>query len=196
MSYNLKSTNTELFLVAPFGIGRNLLKEHGFIGAYLEDVHKPDLHPERGVFLLFKPPNMALFNEWAEYEKERTPWLVDDYDYDGGYVVMVYALEERLSRDFDRFLRGEYSKFSPEFKGRFTQTVVLRDNMGRSRKELTLQWRIFKKDPEIRKHWEQLLWDYAHESVFTEDMEVWSSPTIENERLDIEIIRGGQIVYE
>jgi hypothetical protein len=29
MSYNLKTTNTELFLVPPLGIGRNLLKEHG-----------------------------------------------------------------------------------------------------------------------------------------------------------------------
>lgn len=197
MSYNLKATNTELFLVPPLGIGRNLLKEHGFIGAYLGDVNKPEIKYERGVFMLFKPPNMAIFNEWIEYERDRTPWIVDDYDYDGGYVVIIYMLEERLARDYERFLLGEYSKLSPEFKSRFTKTVPVTSRLrGTTTNELSIQWRIFKKDPEIRKHWEQELYNYPHESVFTDDMEVWSSPTISEEMLNIEIIRGGKVIYD
>jgi hypothetical protein len=199
MSYNLKTTNTELFLVPPLGIGRGLLKEHGFIGAYLGDVNKPEVKYERGIFMLFRPPNMMLFNEWIEYEKERTPWMVDDYDYDGGYVVIIYCLEERLGRDYERFLKGEYSKFSPEFKSRFTKTVPVKSHMGRTTNELSWQWRIFKKDPEIRKHWELELWDYSHESVFTDDMEVWSVPDLDEkgkEMLDITIIRGDRVAYE
>lgn len=181
---NIKATNTELFLVAPMGVARSELREHGFIGAYLGDVHKPEIKYDRGVFMLFKPENMALFNEWVEEEKERTPQLVEDYDYEGGYVVLIYVLPERMASDYEKFLKGRYSKFSREFKEMFTKMVMWKDNMGRSRNEPSIQWRIFKKDGDIRKYWEEEIG-----TTFTEDMEVWSVPSEDKEMLDINKIK-------
>lgn len=189
MSYNLKTNNTTLFLVPPIGISRLKLKENGFIGAYLGDVGKPEIKYDRGVFMLFRPPNMAMFEEFMEEEKIRTPWLVEDYDYAGGYVVVIYALEEEFADDYQKFLEGRYSKFSASFKNRFTKTVRLRDNMGRGKEESSWQWRIFKKDPEIKKHWEEEL-----NVTFTDDMEVWSKPTLEEEILNIHKIKGPRLI--
>lgn len=190
MSYNLKTNNTTLFLVPPLGISDVAKREHGFISAYLGDINKPEIQYERGIFMLFKPPNVVMFDDWLDDEKIRTPNLVEDYDYEDGYVVVIYILDKRFASDYQKFLEGKYSKFSMEFKSRFSKTVKLSDHMGRGRDEVTWQWRIFKKDPSIREHWEQELG-----IPFTEDMEVWSSPDTDfikgnKEMLDIHRIKG------
>lgn len=191
MSYNLRINNTTLFLVPPLGVTEAAKAEHGFIEAYLGDVNKPEIKYDRGVFMLFKPPNVIMFDDWLDYERIRTPNLVEDYDYEDGYVVVIYVLDKRFASDYQKFLEGKYSKFSLEFKNQFAKVVKLRDNMGRSKDEITWQWRIFKKDPSIKEHWEKELG-----MPFTEEMEVWSSPTIDKEQLDIQLIKtGGRYVH-
>jgi hypothetical protein len=62
-----------------------------------EDVSHDSVY-EDCVYLLFKPHDMDLFRDFIDSEYERTDNIVEDYDYEGGYVVVVYKLDENFKK--------------------------------------------------------------------------------------------------
>ena len=43
---------------------------------------------------------MNVFRNFLDNEFERTKAIVEDYDYEDGYVVVVYQLNDKYKKDF------------------------------------------------------------------------------------------------
>lgn len=178
----IKKTITSIFIVPTLSIGKEKLVDNGYINGYIEDARK-EVQYEGCIYLLFKPQSLEKFKEFLDVEYERTKSIVDDYDYEDGYVVVVYMLNSRLDSDIALIKKGKYSKTSPAFQAIFPKIVKLKRN-GIMKDEISLQFRIFNKTEDLKQFWEDKL---AVE--FDEDMEVWHGFIKEEEILDLDKIK-------
>jgi hypothetical protein len=183
----LKKTITSIFIVPTLKIDRDKLKENGYLNGYMSDVRR-DVQYENAVYLLFKPDNLDKFREFIDNEHERTNQLIDDYDYEDGFVVVVFTLDKKWKKDFALVREGLYSQTSKEFQESFPKIIKIIKG-GLHRDEISLQYRIFRKTEDLRKYWEDRL-----DMEFTDDMEVWDGFDIENEVLDLDKIKQEELV--
>src|SRR5690606_25446976 len=123
-----------------------------FINAYIKDVQR-EVQYDNAVYLLFKPKNFKVFDYFLEEEYQRSSFLLDDYDYDGGFVVLVYELEQYFKRDWDRIKKGQYSKTSDEFQELFQKVKKIKIN-GKHRDEVSIAHQIFRKSNDLKEYWE------------------------------------------
>jgi hypothetical protein len=183
----LKKTITSIFMVPTLKISRDKLKENGYLNGYMSDVRR-DVQYKDAVYLLFQPSNLDKFREFLDGEAERTKQIIDDYDYEDGFVVVVYILDKKWKKDFALIREGLYSQTSKEFQDVFPKVIKIIKN-GLHRDEISLQFRIFNKTEDLRSYWEDRL-----DMQFTEDMEVWNGFDIEDEVLDLDKIKQEEIV--
>lgn len=151
------------------------MKDFGFRQAYIADVFKEPL-TKYPVYLLFKQEKFtSAFQEFidAEYEKGR---LRQDYDYPGGFVVLEYEFPKSLREDYTKVLKGQYSQTSARFKEIFPERMDVN-----GMEKWSFYYRVFNKTPDMVK----LLKELIGEDSYEEGMEVWSSPYMEKETLDI-----------
>lgn len=172
---------TTLFMVRPLGLTIDDVEKHGFINAFVSDINQ-DYQYQDCVYLLFKPSDMDIFTNFLENEKDRVS-IVDDYDYEGGYVVVVYQSDPRYKADLDLVKQGLYSKTSKEFQNLFPKVVKLMKN-GKHRDEISLQYRIFNRTQDLINFWEEKLG-----VRFSQDQEVWQGFHTERETLNIKNIK-------
>jgi hypothetical protein len=177
-----KHTITSIFIVPTLSIGKEKLLDNGFVNGYIKDV-KRDIQYENAVYLLFKPENLDKFRNFLDNEYERTKSIIDDYDYEDGYVVVVYEINPRLKGDVELVKQGKYSQTSPAFQGSFPKVVQIKKN-GLRRDEISLQYRVFNKTEDLVKFWEDKLG-----VELPEDVEVWHGFFEENEVLDLDKIK-------
>lgn len=182
MITDIKKTITSIFFVPTLKIGKERLIKHGYINGYQTDKNR-EVQYTNCIYVLFKPDDMDAFREFLDDEYERTKYIVDDYDYEDGYVVLVYKLDTKLKKDFELVKKGKYSKTSPEFQALFTKVVKIMKN-GMMRDEISLQYRIFNKTQDLREYWETKLG-----VDFDDSMELWSVWNEEEEILDIDKIK-------
>lgn len=178
-----RKTDTTIFLLPVLGIEREKLDSHEFIDSFLDDVSK-QTHHINCIYILFRPPDISAFQYFLEEERERYKNIVDDYDYSGGYVVMVYKFPKELLGDMDLVLKGLYSQTSMEFKKKFAQVKKIVTDSGLKRDLPSLQWMVFKKAAAIREDWERVL-----DIKMDESDEVWGKPDMSKQLLDIEEIK-------
>lgn len=179
---DLKKTITTIFVVPTLKINRDALKNHNFINGYIKDVRK-DVQYKDAVYLLFRPKNLDQFRYFLDEEYERTDQIVDDYDYEDGFVVLVYTLSKDFKEDFELIKKGKYSLTSEKFQKIFPKTIQLVKN-GMIKEENSLQYRIFIKSDDLREYWENKL-----AVDLKEDMEVWDGWTEENEIMNLDKIK-------
>jgi hypothetical protein len=134
------------------------------------------------VYLLFQPKDLDKFRQFLEDEYERTKNIIDEYDYEGGYVVVVYKLNPKFKSDFLLIKEGLYSQTSHEFQALFPKIVKIQKD-GFKRDEISLQYRVFNKTADLVKYWEDKLG-----VEFDEDQEIWHGFVLEDEILDIDKI--------
>lgn len=178
----LKKTITSIFMVPTLKIGREKLAENDFINAYIKDGGK-DVQYKNAVYLLFHPKNVDKFKQFLDDEYERTKSIVDDYDYEGGFVVVVYELDKKFSKDFTLIKQGKYSKTSREFQALFPKVVKVKKN-GYQKDEISLQYRVFNQTQDLRDYWEDKLG-----VDFDDNMEVWQGWIEDNEILFIDKLK-------
>lgn len=178
---DVKKTITSIFMVPTLKIDRIKLMENGFINAYVSDVKKLPAY-EGAAYLLFQPKDLDKFRDFLEGEYERTKDIIDEYDYEGGYVVVVYKLNPKFKKDFGLVKEGLYSRTSKEFQALFPKIVKIQKE-GLRRDEISLQFRIFNKTEDLVKFWEDKLG-----VEFDEDQEIWHAFILEDETLDIDKI--------
>lgn len=183
----LKKTITSIFIVPTLKIDRDKLKENGYLNGYISDVRR-DIQYQNAVYLLFQPGNLDKFREFIDNELERTRQLIDDYDYEEGFVVVVYTLDNKWKKDFAIIREGKYSKTSKVYQQEFPKIIKILKN-GAYKDDISLQFRIFTKDESLRQYWEDKL-----DINFTDDMEVWDGFEIENEILDLDKIKKQELV--
>lgn len=169
-------------MVPTLKVPKDALKENGFINAYVQDLQTEELHKD-SIYLLFKPDNLEKFRQFLESEYERTKSIIEDYDYEEGYVVVAYLLDKKYKKDFSIVRKGEYSKTSKEFQALFPKVIkIIKDGLHRD--ELSLQYRIFVKSNDLIEYWEEKIG-----IGFTSKLEVWEGFDIENETLNINTIK-------
>lgn len=184
---SIKITITSIFMVPTLKIDREGLSENGFINGYLSDSRR-DVQHRNAVYLLFKPDNLDKFREFLDNEYERTTYILDDYDYEDGYVVVVYQLNPMWREDFMLVREGMYSRTSKEFQKDFPKVIKIMKN-GLHRDEISLQYRIFNKTFDLKDYWETKL-----DINFTDDMEVWNGFDINKETLDLDTVKQEQLI--
>jgi hypothetical protein len=177
----LRKTVTSIFMVPTLRINRDTLLDNGYLSGYLVDVNR-DVQYEGCIYLLFKPTNLDKFREFLDSEYERTKDIIDDYDCENGYVVLVYKLDKKWNDDFTLVRQGLYSKTSKDFQNMFPKVLKVMKN-GLHRDEISLQYRIFNKTQDLREYWEERLG-----MELTDDMEVWNGFDNRNEELDLDNI--------
>ena len=177
-----KHTITSIFIVPTLSIGKDKLLDNGFVNGYIKD-NKRDIQYENAVYLLFKPENLDKFRNFLDNEYERTKSIIDDYDYEDGYVVVVYEINPRLKGDIELVKQGKYSQTSPSFQGSFPKVVQIKKN-GLRRDEISLQYRVFNKTEDLVKFWEDKLG-----VELPDDVEVWHGFFEEDESLDLDKIK-------
>jgi hypothetical protein len=124
---SIKITITSIFMVPTLKIDREALSNSGFVNGYLSDSRR-DVQHRNAVYLLFKPENLDKFREFLDAEYERTTYILDDYDYEDGYVVVVYQLNPMWREDFMLVREGMYSRTSPEFQKDFPKVIKILKN--------------------------------------------------------------------
>lgn len=178
----LKKTITSIFMVPTLKIDREKLKGNDFLNAYIKD-GKKDVQYKNAIYLVFHPKDLDKFKVFLDEEYERTKSIIDDYDYEGGFVVLVYELNKKFNKDFGLVKMGRYSKTSPEFQDLFPKVVKLKTN-GIQKDEISLQYRIFNQTEDLREYWEEKLG-----VEFDDSMEVWQGFIEENETLIIDKLK-------
>lgn len=161
-----KKTISSTFFVPTLKIGKDSLVKAGYVNAYFKDEER-DVQYEDCVYLLFKPESLRDFRQFLVEEYERTKNIIDDYDYGGGFVVVVYKLNPKYKKDFDLIRLGKYSQTSKGFQSEFPKTVRIPE--GKTfKEEISIQFRIFNKTDDLKDFWEKKL-----DVVFKDDQEVW-----------------------
>ncbi len=155
---------------------------NGFINGYAKDGRK-DVQYENCIYLLFKPDDVDKFRDFLDGEYERTKSIVDDYDYEDGYVVVVYELSPKFKKDFELVRQSRYSKTSEEFQKLFPKIIKIKKN-GVNREEVSLQFRVFNKTEDLKQFWEDKLG-----VEFDDEVELWHGFFEENEVLNLDKIK-------
>jgi hypothetical protein len=169
-------------MVPTLKVPKDALRTNGFINAYIKDAQRED-HYNESIYLLFKPNDLDKFREFLDNEYERTKSIIEDYDYEDGYVVVVYQLNEKHKKDFSLIKEGKYSKTSKDFQKIFPKIIKIVKN-GLSRDEISLQYRIFNKSEELISFWEEKL-GIDFKLILGNDFEVWEGWDESNEILQI-----------
>lgn len=169
-------------MVPTLKIPREKLPDNGFINAYIKDGRK-EIQYEGCIYLLFKPEDLDKFRDFLDEEYIRTKSIIDDYDYEDGYVVVVYELNKRFSKDFEIIRTGKYSKTSQDFQSLFPKTIKIMK--GKFQKdEISLHYRVFNRSQDMIDYWEDKLG-----VEFNNELEVWDGFHEENEILKLENIK-------
>ncbi len=179
----VKKTCATIFLLPGVGLSRQKILKHGFISAYIDDKGH-DVHYNNAVYCLYKPNQIEEFQKFLTSEYKRTPLLVEDYDYPGGYIVTVYKFPSEFMEEYNLFLQGKYSKFKKKYIDLFPSKVeVFNESTHMYSEKYSLQYHIFERTDAIRKYWEDRLGYKPGE--LPADLEYWSIPDKEKETLDI-----------
>lgn len=173
-------------MVPTLQVPKDALIGNGFINAYVRDARREDQYADC-IYLLFKPEDLDKFREFLDNEYERTKAVIEDYDYEDGFVVVVYQLDDKYKNDFSLVRQGRYSKTSKVFQNIFPKSVKV-SKKGISRDELSLQIRIFKKTEDLLDFWKEKLGLNLKE-LFGDDYEVWDGWDEEKEILELDKIK-------
>jgi hypothetical protein len=172
----LKWNPSTLLIMKPItGLGIGSLSKFGLINSYLQD-ELSDLDGDN-LFVLFKPTDMDNFEKMADKYVRRTDNFLQDYDYEGGYIVLTYSIPTGLLDDFELFKKGKYSKMSVKVRSNYKFQVVID-----GKKEKSFQYMVFNKDSDFRYNLENYLG-----VTFSQEDELWEAPG-DNEILKIEEI--------
>jgi hypothetical protein len=182
----IKKNITSIFMVPTLKVPKDALRSNGFINAYIRDDRRDDDYKE-SIYLLFKPKDLDKFREFLDNEYDRTKTVIEDYDYEDGYVVVVYQLNERYKKDFTLIKQGKYSKTSSDFQKVFPKIIKIVKN-GLHRDELSLQYRIFNKAEDLVDFWEEKL-GIDLKTTVGNDFEVWEGWDEQKEILELDKIK-------
>lgn len=188
-------TVTSLFLLPIFKVPIRKLDEYGFVNSFLYDKHRTDsLEDAKTIYVLFHPDTSQIILLQKQIEDwENNGFLLGDYDYPDGYVVVMLKFPDKFRDQYKLFLKGQYSKFSTEFKDAIPRKVftgaIAPD--GSAAEEDSLQFRIINKRVMLKNYWEDQIGD-----EFDAEGEYWSRPDLLKETMDIDAITAERIKKE
>lgn len=146
-------TNTSIFLLPPLQIN---IDYSIFWNAYLSDDHHviAEEDDQHLLYCLFKPDGDGKFEKLI-VELENKDIIVEDYDYDNGFCVLVLKFPKQYNADFNLILEGKYSQTSKFFKSLFPMYIEEVGEDGKIIKIPTIYNGVFNKGKELRKEIEE-----------------------------------------
>jgi len=178
MVLNTAKTINSLFMVPTLGIEIALLKKHGYISSYSIDSLREVQYPD-AVYILFKPKDLEAFKLFLDNEYIQSTKIIEDYNYEGGYVIVVYALLPEFKADYALIKQGKYSLTSKKFQALFSPNVYIIEN-GIPVKHQSIQYKIFNRTKDLIAYWE----DKIGQKLYPEQ-ELWIMYEEENESLKL-----------
>lgn len=131
-------------------------KDFGFVNTYLFcDKFDYNFNP---IYILFRPSSFDLEFYKFILQLEKNQNHIETMDFDKNSVLMTFRIPKRFNDDYGAFLRGRYSKFSPEFKKCFSMKdyvlgpggELLRDEHKRYRTDYSMFYHIFNRTETLR----------------------------------------------
>jgi hypothetical protein len=183
---DVRKNITSIFMVPTLKVPKDALRNNGFINAYIKDARKEHTY-ENCIYVLFKPENLDKFREFLDDEYERTKAVIEDYDYEDGFVVVVYKLDDKYKKDFNLIKQSKYSKTSEDFQKMFPKLITIKKDL-LYKEEISLQYRVFNKTEDLIEFWEDKLGIDFLQTV-GKDFEVWDAFEEEKEILDLNKIK-------
>jgi len=178
-----KFTTSSVFLAPLVTIEKSLIG-HRFINSYLKD-ESVDTHQDNHLFIVYSNYQDTGF-ETFENKLLSNKYCVEQYDIVSTYFgVAIFQIPEYFLREYQLFLRGRYSEFSPEAKGLcLTNNLISSGNTAFLSKinkdsEKTLLQCIFDKDEALRTIQSNRLG-----TEIPKGQELWSTPDLTNEILN------------
>ena len=138
---------TTLFLVPLLGYKLKELARLGFESAFIKDELREIEYPN-ALYLLFRPVGVDNFNEFVEKEREKGT-ILDEYDYDGGWTMLVWKYSSRWNKDVELILQGKYSQTSDEYQYEIPSTVP---SISLQSDVMTIQHHIFNKTEWVKEY--------------------------------------------
>lgn len=182
MNIMKKATCATLFLVRAVGLDTRVIRPLGFVQAYLGDKNH-DVRYGDAVYLLFKSGNPDL--EDFLIDLRESPIFLEEYYYEGNYIVVVLKILTEFFNDYLLFMEGKYSQFSEKFKSQFPSAHDTKDDTKdpfpitqKIQGKESFHSLIFNKRPSLRKFWEIEL-----DVRLDNEAEVWSAPDLEGKEL-------------
>lgn len=160
-----------LFLLHPLGLNRHNLNQFGFVNCYLSDKNR-EISVQRPVLILLHPEDMELMQLFIEEEYSRTANLIEDYDYEGGWVVLVYSFPERWKKEYETFIEGKYSQFSKKFKEIYPKVIRTSEEGDPPKDIISVQYNIVNKTQD----WKEMLERDLGIIISDEEQEYWKKP--------------------
>jgi hypothetical protein len=169
-------------MVPTLKIPTDKLDSNGFINAYIKD-EKREVQYDDVLYLLFHPKDIDKFRPFLLDEYDRTNTIIDDYDYEDGFVVVVYKLNPVFKEDFELIKQGKYSKTSVEFQKLFPKSIKIEKD-GLYKEQLSIQYRVFNRSEDLLKFWED-----KFGMTLDKDQELWYGFIEKNEVLNVEELK-------
>lgn len=175
--------DTSMFLVPALGLDVGHLRtNYGFINGYLGDRHY-EHKIGNCLHLLFLPEDLSDFQAFLA-QQYRKSQILDEYDYTGGYVVIVYQFPEIYLRELKLFLKGKFSRFSKQYVSVLPSVTYSPNSEGRNVPTVSLQYMVCNKSPAMKNFWED-----RFKMELDPQNEYWFRPKMTRETLDIEKIK-------
>ncbi len=114
LRFNTSVTLTSAFLLPTIDIPYGVIKNYGFVNAYIGDRRKETMYPTHCLFLLFNYKNLEDIEIVGDLIRE-SQFYVDEYDPSENHVVFVVRVPEHRRRIYDLFLEGQYSEFDTDY---------------------------------------------------------------------------------
>lgn len=182
----MKLTNSSIFLLRGLELTKKtetldqsyLVKGLGFQNAYIADsTHENYL--DCPLYLLFKPIETAVFNDFLTHEYE-VRLLKEDYDYPNGHVVLLFDFPVLFREDYKKILEGRYSEVSLSYKALFPEDYKEGGLLFK-----TLTYHIFNRSKQLQEEREK---DLGLDEGFLDNQELWQKFDIEKETLKKEYV--------
>lgn len=176
-TYDGKFTKTTMFLLPALEL--NLSSD---IIKCIENVFIDDRNYEHNytypIFLLLRMKDKKSFAAIYDKIKTNNNFRVD---YNVGkkngddLIMLVFETPLKFHNDYRNFIKGKYSKFSKDYKSKFSQFIHIRSD----KKEESIVWKIINKDPEFKKN---IISEFMlNENFFSEEDEIWDIPRKQRE---------------
>lgn len=187
-----KMTISNIFIQPIFKIGRENIVKNGLINTFFFNNERNIVYDDYVLHLLFKPEDQIRFSGFVAEERQRLGGLfLDEYDYEGGYTVLVYKIPDKYNDDIKLLLEGRYSELSDTLMNDIPRTVRVVLRQGVRKDETYLAHLIHERNKGLRDLWENLL-----DVDLPKDSEVWNRFTEEEETLSEKIVKDTSAFYK
>lgn len=164
----MKYTDTTIFMLPTIKLKytKKQLDHYGFINAFSFNGEEKDneYNDMCHIFVAFDPPNEKAFEKIC-HEKGFGDMIVERYEVGENIRLLVFPLKSEFEEDYKKIREGKYSKTSDKFKTLFPTHV---DTGVFGERNLSLQWKIFRKHHTLREFWEKMTG-----VKFKEEQELW-----------------------